>query len=81
MEIIFDSHANKTHFHKKDFAPNLILKVRVFGTRKWPIVLQRITEGAALSREQGKSIMSNHAKFLCDGQHFLTPVERPLDAL
>ena len=37
MEIIFRSHANKTHFHKKDCAPGLILKVRVFGTRKWPI--------------------------------------------
>ena len=38
MEIIFHSHANKTHFHKKGCAPSLILKVRVFGTRKWPIV-------------------------------------------
>ena len=37
MEIIFHSHANKTHFHKKGCAPNLISKVRVFGTRKWPI--------------------------------------------
>ena len=35
MEIIFHSHANRTHFHKKD-ALGLILKVRVFGTRKWP---------------------------------------------
>ena len=37
MEIIFHSHANKTHFHKKGCAPSLILKVRVFGTQKWPI--------------------------------------------
>ena len=37
MEIIFQSHANKTHFHKKGCASSLILKVRVFGTRKWPI--------------------------------------------
>ena len=36
MEIIFHSHANKTRFHKKGCAPSLILKVRVFGTRKWP---------------------------------------------
>ena len=36
MEMIFHSHANKTHFHKKGCAPSLILKVRVFGTRKWP---------------------------------------------
>ena len=39
MEIIFHSHANKTHFHKKGCAPSLILKVRGFGTRNWPIVL------------------------------------------
>ena len=37
MEIIFHSRANKTHFHKKGCAPSLILKVRVLGTRKWPI--------------------------------------------
>ena len=46
MEIIFDSHANKTHFHKKDCAPSLTLKVRVFGTRKWPID-RRITSAKA----------------------------------
>ena len=37
MEIIFHSHANKTHFHKKGCALGLISKVRVFGTRKWLI--------------------------------------------
>ena len=37
MEIIFHSHANKIHFHKQGCAPSLILKVRIFGTRKWPI--------------------------------------------
>ena len=40
MEIIFHSRANKTHFHKKGCAPSLILKVRVFGTRKWLIVIK-----------------------------------------
>ena len=29
MEIIFHSHANKNHFHKKGCALGLILKVRV----------------------------------------------------
>ena len=38
MEMIFHSHANKTHFHKKGCTLGLILKVRCFGTRKWPIV-------------------------------------------
>ena len=37
MEITFHSHTNKTHFHMKGCAPSLILEVRVFGTRKWPI--------------------------------------------
>ena len=37
MKIIFDSHANKTHFHKKGCALGLILKVKVLGTQKWPI--------------------------------------------
>ena len=36
-EIIFYSDTNKTHFHRKGCAPSLILKVRVFGTRKCPI--------------------------------------------
>ena len=36
MEIVFHSHANETHFHMKGCAPSLILKVRVFKTRKWP---------------------------------------------
>ena len=31
------SHANKTHFHNKGFALSLVLKVRVFGTRKCPV--------------------------------------------
>ena len=39
MEMIFQSHANKTHFHKKGCALGLSLKVRVLGTWKWPIVI------------------------------------------
>ena len=34
--MIFHSHANKNHFHNKGFALSLVLKARVFGTRKWP---------------------------------------------
>ena len=30
-------YANKTHFHHKGFALGLVLKVTVFGTRKWLI--------------------------------------------
>ena len=43
MKIIFHSYANKTHFHKKGFALGLMLKLRVSGTRKWPIASVGIT--------------------------------------
>ena len=37
MNTIFYSHSSKTHFHKKGFEKlSLGLKMRVFGTRKWP---------------------------------------------
>ena len=39
MEMSFHSHANKTHFHKKGCALDLILKVRDFGTRQWAIAV------------------------------------------
>ena len=38
MKMIFNYDANKTHFHNKGFALSLVLKVRIFGTRKWPIL-------------------------------------------
>ena len=38
MKVIFLCHANKTHFLKKGFVLGLVLKVRVFGTQKWPIL-------------------------------------------
>ena len=37
MKMIFNYYANKTHFHNKGFALSVVLKVRFFGTRKWPI--------------------------------------------
>ena len=42
MKIIFNYYANKTHFHNEGFALSLVLKVRFFGTRKWPIEFDRI---------------------------------------
>ena len=35
--MIFYSHSNITHFHNKSFVLSLVLKVRVFVTREWPI--------------------------------------------
>ena len=40
MEMILYSHGNQTRFHKNGCALGLILKLRVFGTRKWPIKLE-----------------------------------------
>ena len=37
--MIFIPMQNRTHFHKKGFALNLLLKARVFGIRKWPILM------------------------------------------
>ena len=37
VKMSFNYDANKTHFHNKGFALSLVLKVRFFGTRKWPI--------------------------------------------
>ena len=38
-KIIFYSHANEAHYHKKGFALTLVFKVRVFGNRKWLVGL------------------------------------------
>ena len=37
MKMTFNYYANISHFHNKGFALSLVLKVRFFGTRKWPI--------------------------------------------
>ena len=37
MEMNFHPHANKTLFHKKGCALDLILKVRIWGTQKCPV--------------------------------------------
>lgn len=34
-ENIFYSQSNRAHFHKKDFALNLLLKARIFGIQIW----------------------------------------------
>ena len=46
MKMIFHFHANKAHFHKKGSALGLFfLKVRGFGTQKWPISRGVMGEG------------------------------------
>ena len=53
MEMIFHSHANKTHFHKKVCALGLILKMRVFGISDG--VHHDVIRHAILDRSQGMS--------------------------
>ena len=54
MEMIFHPHANKTQFYKKGCAFGLILKVRVFGTRKWPIVFENLNWKLHCGLEEGQ---------------------------
>ena len=54
MEMIFHSNVNKTHFHKKGCALGLILKVRVFGTRKWPVRCKTCSEQKLLTKKKKK---------------------------
>ena len=51
MEIFLYSHANKTHFHNNCCALGLILKVRVFGTRTWPITYLHIRQSSQCAKE------------------------------
>ena len=37
VEMSFICIIIKTHFHNKGFALSLVLEVKLFGTRKWPI--------------------------------------------
>ena len=48
MQMIFHSHVNKTHFLKNGCELGLNLKVRVFGTRKWPIRLELAEKGGGV---------------------------------
>ena len=59
MKMIFYYHANKTNFHKKGFALGLIVRVRVFGTLKWPIArVLRARAMCSLSVMQTKTLQS-----------------------
>ena len=51
MEMFFYSHANKTHFHNNGCALGLILKARVFGTRKGPITYLHIRQSSQCAKE------------------------------
>ena len=62
MKMIFHSNANKTHFHKKDRALGLILKIRDFGTGKWPTGVQFVSPPVTMLN-QNPTILSSFYTF------------------
>ena len=54
MEMIY---VNNTHFHKKSDALGLILKVKAFGTRKWPITVCFARVGTHANVRQVESLI------------------------
>jgi len=56
MKTILYSYANKTHFHKKGFALSLVLKMRAFETRKWPVFGAQTKKSLAVARKQNNII-------------------------
>ena len=68
--MIFNYDANKTLFHNKGFALSLFLKVRFFGTRKWPIL--HIPHSITLDRQAlSKCLvaMTSSNRNICQGHN------------
>ena len=74
MQMIFHSHVNKTHFVKKGCALGLNLKVRVFGTRKWPVRLELAEKGVGVGvgRAAVGFFQTNYSKLLVIGLKKIT---------
>ena len=51
----------KNHFHINGFALSLALKVRFFGTRKWPIVFRAVTPETYHSKTLNQSDWSSQS--------------------
>ena len=58
MKMVFYCDANKTHFHNKGFALSLVLKVRFFGTRKWPMATNFTNKCAARAMLQSLDLFT-----------------------
>ena len=63
MKMIFNYYANISHFHNKGFALSLVLKVRFFGTRKWPILWSRRELGIRWDSPQFPRSILSHSVF------------------
>lgn len=73
MKTIVDSHANKTHFHKKAFALSLVFKARVFGTRISPIRKNEKTKAIKVSSLRA-AIGYRMLLLLGSKCHFIAPI-------
>ena len=61
MKLMFYSHSNKTHFHKKGVVLSLVLKARYFGTRNgvllaWTLCLGFVDQSITVVNETFKAI-------------------------
>ena len=75
--MIFCSHAYKTHFHEKGFALSPVLKVKVFGTRKWFIIsFLKITWRGEIKEEFEK--MKNRSSAHMQNLHQLHQLDEEL---
>ena len=54
----------KTHFHNKGFAISLVLKVTLFGTRKWPIYWPLLLLASFFNWQKVTNIIYNTVKGL-----------------
>ena len=64
MKMIFNYDANKNHFHNKGFALSLLLKVRFFGTRKWPVKVASELQSLRVFEKRSKSNIVNFRIFV-----------------
>ena len=66
MQLISYSHATKTHFHKNS-ALSLVLKMGVFGARKWPILARyRLGYSFFIYKNVVFPVQAQHSHFSAD---------------
>ena len=75
MKMIFNYDAIKTYFRYKSLARSLVLRVRFFGTRKWPIVVTTFSRMATLKESSSPALRKDQLsatseKFKVPGKNY-----------
>ena len=75
MKMIFNYDAIKTYFRYKSLARSLVLRVRFFGTRKWPIVVTTFGRMATLNESSSPALRKEQRsatseKFKVSGKNY-----------